>query len=123
MFTPLNELAKAVHENAVSKGWWDDDRPFSEIVALIHSEVSEAFEEYRNGRKPTEVYASHGDGMACSPPCTPGLKPEGVPIELADVILRILDYCGHAGIDIDDALERKMKYNTTRPHRHGGKLA
>lgn len=123
MFTPLNELAYQVHENAKDKGWWDDERGFPEIVALIHSEVSEALEEYRNGHEVTEVYASHGGSVACSPPCAPGLKPEGVPVELADVIIRILDYCGHAGIDLDDAVQRKMAYNKTRPHRHGGKLA
>lgn len=123
MFTPLNELAFHIHQNAIDKGWWDDERKFPEIAALIHCEVSEAMEEYRNGHKPTEVYASHGNAQACSPPCAPGLKPEGMPIELADVIIRILDYCGQTGIDIDDAIQRKMAYNKTRPHRHGGKLA
>lgn len=123
MLEPLNEMAIAVHENAIAKGWWDDERQFPEIAALIHSEVSEALEEYRNGHKPTEVYASHGNAKACSPPCAPGLKPEGIPIELADVIIRILDYCGKEGIDLDDAIRRKMNYNTNRPHRHGGKLA
>lgn len=123
MFRPLNELAMAIHQNAKTKGWWDDERQFPEIVALIHSEVSEALEEYRNGRDPNEVYASHGDSMVCSPPCASGLKPEGIPIELADVIIRILDYAGRVGIDMDDAVERKMRYNATRPHRHGGKRA
>jgi NTP pyrophosphatase (non-canonical NTP hydrolase) len=49
-------------------------------------------------------------------------KPEGVPIELADCIIRILDYCGHAGIDIEQAIKIKHEYNKTRPHRHGGKV-
>lgn len=125
MFTPLNELAYHIHENAKDKGWWDDERMFPEIAALIHCEVSEAMEEYRNGHKPTEVYAKHSatDSVPCSPPCAPGLKPEGIPIELADVIIRILDYCGKTGIDIDDAIQRKIAYNKTRPHRHGGKVA
>lgn len=123
LLTPLNELSTAIHANAVAKGWWEDDRPFTEIIALIHSEVSEALEEYRNGHEPNEVYASHKDAQACSPPCAPGLKPEGVPIELADVIIRILDYAGYTGMDIDSAVERKMAYNATRPHRHGGKRA
>lgn len=48
-------------------------------------------------------------------------KPEGVAVELADCVIRILDYCGHAGIDIEEAIRIKHEYNKTRPYRHGGK--
>lgn len=48
-------------------------------------------------------------------------KPEGIPTELADVIIRVLDYCGYAGIDIDAAISQKHEYNKSRPYRHGGK--
>ena len=105
----LNDLAKSIHENAVEHGWWDEDRKFPEIVALIHSEVSEALEEYRNGHRPDEVY------------CGEGGKPEGIPVELADAIIRILDYCAHEAIDIESILLRKHEYNHDRPYKHGGK--
>ena len=49
-------------------------------------------------------------------------KPEGIPAELADVILRILDMCGQYGIDISSALAEKHEYNKTRPYKHGGKV-
>jgi NTP pyrophosphatase (non-canonical NTP hydrolase) len=48
-------------------------------------------------------------------------KPEGIPAELADCIIRILDYCGKEGIDIEEAVKIKHQYNKTRPYRHGGK--
>ena len=106
----LNELAKEIHKNAVDHGWWDEIRVFPEILCLIHSEVSEALEEYRDNHLPDEVY--YGENG----------KPEGIPVELADVIIRILDYCGQVGIDIDKVLMEKHEYNKGRPYRHGGKV-
>ena len=107
--TGINEVAKEIHENAVAHGWWDEERGFPEVLALIHSEVSEALEEHRNGHGATEIYF----GALC--------KPEGIPMELADVIIHVLDYCAYAGIDIENALEVKHEYNKSRPYRHGGK--
>jgi NTP pyrophosphatase (non-canonical NTP hydrolase) len=50
-------------------------------------------------------------------------KPEGIPTELADIIIRVLDICANWGIDISAAIADKMAYNETRPYRHGGKLS
>ena len=106
----INEFAQEVHENAIAHGWWDEKRSFPEIIALIHSEVSEALEEYRMGFDPDLIYPGK-DG-----------KPEGLPVELADAILRILDYCACVGIDIEEALKLKHAYYKERPYRHGGKV-
>jgi NTP pyrophosphatase (non-canonical NTP hydrolase) len=50
-----------------------------------------------------------------------GFKPEGIASEMADCIIRILDYCAYEGIDIEQAIQLKHEYNKTRPYRHGGK--
>lgn len=105
----MNILKKEIHKNAKKHGWWDKEVSFGEIVSLCHSELSEALEEHRNGRLPTEIYYS-------------GDKPEGIPVELADVIIRILDYCGKENIDIGKALNIKHEFNKTRPYKHGGKI-
>ncbi len=49
-------------------------------------------------------------------------KPEGIPIELANLLIRIFDTCGTYGINLSEALRMKMAYNKTRPYRHGGKV-
>ena len=109
----INEWASAVHELAKGKGWWDEDkaRSVGDLFLLIISDVTEAFDEYRNGHNVTETYFL---------PDAPN-KPEGVPTELADVVIRVLDYCGWAGIDLQAIMEQKHAYNLTRPYRHGNK--
>lgn len=104
----INELVKRAHQNAINKGWYEEPRTFGELIALMHSELSEALEEFRNDRGLREVYFE-------------GDKPCGIPIELADVCIRIFDACGHLNIDLEEAIQLKMKYNETRSYKHGGK--
>lgn len=88
---------------------------FEQVAAVVRvfadekPETDDTPEEYRNGHGATEIYFSDSG------------KPEGIPTELADVIIRVLDYCGYAGIDIDAAISQKHEYNKSRPYRHGGK--
>ena len=105
----IKTLIHKSHKTATEKGWWDPPkREIPELLALIHSEVSEALEAYRIGEIDTAWYEGNG-------------KPEGFVIELADTVIRIAELCGEFGLDLESALTEKMAYNKTRPYRHGNK--
>ena len=118
------KLATDVHNNAVAHGWWDEERSFDEICALIHSEISEALEEFRAGRPVVWYACTEGDpGLMCDPgdesDCFQyghesdcqyrGDKPEGIAVELADVIIRILDFFGKEGVTASSEIRKAAK--------------
>lgn len=114
MSMTISDLILESNKTARSKGWWDDpDRNVPELLALVHSEISEALEVYRNTGKNglNETWISETG------------KPEGFTIELADVLIRVADMCGELDLDLDDAILLKMEYNSKRPYRHGNKIA
>jgi len=102
----INDWAVEIHENAVEHGWWEQEREIPEIIALCHSELSEALESYRNDEP--MYWESNG-------------KPEGIATELVDCVIRVFDFLAHEGINIEDVLEAKHEYNKSRPYKHGGK--
>lgn len=107
----INDCVKEAYENAKEKGWHDTNRSIGDLLCLMHSEISEALEEHRNARYPTEVYYNENKPT----------KPEGIGVELADCVIRIFDFCGLYDIDLEELIKIKMEYNRTRPQRHGGK--
>lgn len=121
----LNDLAAEVHQNAVEHGWWDGPPTFGDIIALCHSELSEALEAYRDGGGLVHGCCGYCDFQeSCDHQATAGetgCKPEGVAVEMIDCILRILDWCAMEGVDVDELLRMKLAYNKGRPYRHGGK--
>lgn len=129
----VNEFAKAVHENAVAHGWYDEAVDFPTVAVMIHAEISEAVAEYREGNPlvyGTCALTPEGCKYAeiCKNDGNPGAegaegacKPEGVAVELCDAVMRIFDYLAYLGVDIEAVLEAKYAYNTGRSYRHGGK--
>ena len=103
----ISELQMRVHETAIEHGWWDQgERNFGEMIALMHSELSEALEAWRNSRTSYDFREGKAEGWA---------------VELIDCIIRILDFLAFYGIDAGLLLQQKDLYNTARPYRHGGK--
>lgn len=105
----LNDYRKESWQIAEEHGWHEGQINVPERLALIHSEVSEALEDHRNG-----AFELRTDECG---------KPVGFPSEIVDVLIRVFDLAGQLGIDLDRAYEIKTAYNRTRSYRHGGKKA
>lgn len=102
------ELIREAFETSRQCGFHDKPKSVMEDLALMHSELSEALEDDRDGRTPREVWYREKDG-----------KPEGIPHELADVVIRVAEFCGRHKIDLESAIINKTAFNRTRPRMHG----
>jgi len=132
----LQQMQDEVTAWCERKGWKGEGSApvtFGDTMALLHSEVSEALEAYRDWGLadatgpdvhpgPCVRCAQSGVG-ACDDaphPLMPA-KPEGIGSEFADVLIRLLDDCDRWGVDLAFEYERKMAYNEKRPYQHGGR--
>lgn len=119
----INDLGKKIHDNAVSKGFWDNPRNLGEILMLIVSEVSEALEadriDFSCKASINEVIDIPGTWHFVQ------VFREKVKNtfedELADICIRVFDLAHSRGIDLEAHIEAKMRYNATREPMHGKK--
>jgi NTP pyrophosphatase (non-canonical NTP hydrolase) len=91
----LNHKMAEVRELTDTKGFGSSEDRIWEMLALIHTEVSEATDKYKKG-------ASH----------------QAVGEELVDAIIRILHLCSALGVDPEALYQHKMALNWERPHRY-----
>lgn len=107
----INKWVDRVHENAKAHGWYDGKKKnFGELLMLVTTEVAEVMEEYRNGKDFNEIYYDEKGKM------------QGIPSELADIVIRVMDICGYYKIDLERAIIEKHEFNKKRPYKHGGKI-
>ncbi len=114
----LSELAREAHANSRAKGFWsiaDEIKQHPRAaeleimwklsrIALMHSEASEALEGIRKDLK--DDHLPHRSMEVA---------------ELADVVIRIMDYAGAYDLPLAEVVLEKMAYNAGRPFLHGKK--
>lgn len=120
----LNKLSKQFNEFVLKAGFDNNDVPLR--IALIHSEISEAFEAFRNNNY--AQLTEHQKNILAGWINDSDFKKDFETIskdtfedEIADSIIRLLDLVGKMDIDIEYHIAQKMRYNETRGFKYGGK--
>jgi len=129
----ISELQELAGSTAAAKGF-HDDRPENHTTAdrrdlanwqgnkllLIVSEVVEAHDEIRTGHAADETYYPSGYAVLAGEKGP--FKPEGVPSEIADAVIRCFDFAYTEGFSLADIIIEKLAYNATRERLHGKKF-
>lgn len=100
---------RRLFDECVAANWDPEKRnTFAEEVAHLHEELSEAFRAWRRNKDCRTTVDENG-------------KPQGVPIELADVLIGLFYNAELHGFDLFAAVEQKHQYNLTRNYVEEGR--
>jgi NTP pyrophosphatase (non-canonical NTP hydrolase) len=102
----FRSMSQIVHKCAVDHGFWEGEYNNGEKIALMHSELSEALESMRKDNPPDDKIPAFS----------------GVEAELADCVIRIMDFAHHNNLRLAEAIVAKHNYNVKRPYKHGKKF-
>ncbi len=104
-----DRMAQQVHQTHKDKGFAAQAQPDNLLwmgnqIALMHGELSEAHESIRKGTNDDKI-----------------TRRKGYEVELADVVIRVMNFGTDCGLDIASALVEKARFNESREFMHGGK--
>ena len=123
----LTEFSKDIHQGNVKRGFYDDPKEIGTVLMLIVTELAEAMESYRANNR---LGAGKLESIQWNSNLNEDFTEEDInqfklvvkdtfEDEIADTIIRLFDLCGWLDIDIHKHIMLKLKYNSTRPYKHG----
>jgi len=119
----INDTSKVIHTINVEKGFWENPRNKGELLMLVVSELAEALEADRKNRY-TSIDVKKITALAKDEnfihEFTSHVK-DTFEDEIADAVIRLLDMSAGLGIDLEKHIEAKLRYNASRPKKHGKK--
>lgn len=121
----IDDAATEIHTDVYSHGFWNEAEHTTNILQNINTQLSDKYEIDLKISKLGLVMSEVAEAIEAVRKRSMDDKitdMSGEVVELADTVIRILDYCGKYNLCLGEAIAKKLEYNSTRPYKHG-KLA